>query len=516
MQSVWQAALASWSIPWAATVVLLFTALLYLRGWYLLRCAGFPLLRPWRAGAFLCGLATLWIALAGPMDVFNGWLLTAHMLQHMMLMMVAPPLILLGAPLIPLVRGMPVFAAREFAGPFLNWRVAQRVGAFMTRPVVALLLMGAVMLGWHIPQFYELALQSEAWHQVEHASFLLASLIFWWPVIQPWPSTSRWPRWTMIPYLLVADLQNTVLSAMLAFSDRVLYKSYLDAPQVFGLSPLRDQAAAGAIMWVLGSAVFLVPAVLIAVQCLTPPGAIKHVERLPKRRPLLEYSWVRLLSKLGLRGRNAEVFSFVVIFVVVGLTFSATALLSGPDGDLDLLAQQEAGDLTVTVYGPAEISIGKNTFGVLVQSSATVAPEDAIVEVTATSADDGRTRRVATARTVSSSNRLLRAAEIDLPVSGPWQIVLRERSSTESAAFNLPPVLASTRSRVGEWVVGLGWLVSVTAMLVTYSRRRRLSPTEATRHSVDAKDRTTSASQHSQSGKSLPELVATRDQHYRN
>ncbi len=94
------------------------------------------------SGHFWLALLRSWVALAGPMDVFNSWLLTAHMVQHMVLMMLAPPLILLGAPLIPLVRGMPVFAAREFAGPFLNWKPAQRLGQLLTQPVFALVLMG--------------------------------------------------------------------------------------------------------------------------------------------------------------------------------------------------------------------------------------------------------------------------------------------------------------------------------------------------------------------------------------
>ncbi|MFZ0705668.1 MAG: cytochrome c oxidase assembly protein, partial [Candidatus Korobacteraceae bacterium] len=188
MSPVLQAALASWSVPWIPTLAILITALTYLRGWYLLRCAGFPLLPSWRVWSFLAGLFSLWVALAGPMDVFNSWLLTAHMIQHMVLMMIAPPLILLGAPLIPLVRGLPVFAAREFAGPFLNWKPAQRLGQWLTHPVVALVLMSIFMLGWHIPAPYELAVRSPGWHQFEHACFFVSSLIFWWPVIQPWPS----------------------------------------------------------------------------------------------------------------------------------------------------------------------------------------------------------------------------------------------------------------------------------------------------------------------------------------
>ena len=100
--------------------------------------------------------------------------------------------------------------------------------------------------GWHVPAAYELALRSPAWHVVEHASFLAAGLLFWWPVVQPWPSRPRWPRWAMIPYLLVADLQNTALAAMLVFSDRVLYPSYARGRQPARRSGGRRRAHVGA------------------------------------------------------------------------------------------------------------------------------------------------------------------------------------------------------------------------------------------------------------------------------
>ena len=273
MSPIAQAVLRSWSIPPGATFAIVLSALVYLRGWWLLRRARAPFLPPWRAITFLAGLFSLWVALASPMDVFNGFVLTAHMLQHMVLMMIAPPLILLGAPLIPMVRGLPIFAAREFAGPFVNWSIARKVGNTLTNPVCALLLMGAAMFAWHVPALYELALRSATWHQVEHACFFITSLIFWWPVVQPWPSKMQWPRWAMVPYLLIADLQNTVLSAILVFSDRVLYPSYSTAPRLFRFSALQDQAAAGAIMWVMGSLAFIVPAVVIAVQCLSSKAA---------------------------------------------------------------------------------------------------------------------------------------------------------------------------------------------------------------------------------------------------
>src|SRR6185437_171410 len=186
MPSPAQAVLLSWSVLPAATFALALTALIYLRGWLLLRRSGVPFVPLWRAASFLLGLLSFWVALATHLDTFSGFLLTAHMLQHIVLMMIAPPLILMGAPLIPLVRGLPVFAAREFAGPFLNWRVAIRVGNALIHPAVALIIMGLAMFAWHTPRLYELALSSGSWHEFEHTCFFLASLIFWWPVIQPW------------------------------------------------------------------------------------------------------------------------------------------------------------------------------------------------------------------------------------------------------------------------------------------------------------------------------------------
>jgi len=121
---------------------------------------------------------------------------------------------------------------------------------------------------WHTPRLYELALSSDAWHHVEHACFFATAMLFWRPVVLAWPARSPWPRWTMIPYLLLADLQNTALSAILTFSDRVIYPAYASAPRIGTISALQDQAVAGVIMWLSGAAVFLVTAVWLVMDAL--------------------------------------------------------------------------------------------------------------------------------------------------------------------------------------------------------------------------------------------------------
>ena len=130
--------------------------------------------------------------------------------------------------------------------------------------------MNVAYIGWHLVPAYELALRSSTWHEVEHACFFFTCILFWWPVILPWPSVARGSRWIMLPYLVSADLVNTALSAFFCFAGRVLYPTYVQAPRLFGLSALQDQIAAGALMWVIGSTIFLLPAVVITVQLLSP------------------------------------------------------------------------------------------------------------------------------------------------------------------------------------------------------------------------------------------------------
>src|SRR5262249_11909475 len=108
------------------------------------------------------------------------------------------------------------------------------------------------------------------WHKLEHACFFGASLLFWWPVVRPFPSRPHWPLWSVPVYLLAADLLNTSLSAILTFSDHVLYRYYLEVPRLFGTTALTDQSFAGVIMWVPGSMVFLIPAAMIAIEFLSP------------------------------------------------------------------------------------------------------------------------------------------------------------------------------------------------------------------------------------------------------
>ncbi len=195
------------------------------------------------------------------------------MVQHLLLMSAVPPLLLLGRPVVPLLRGLPPWILRPVLGPLLRLSLLRRLGRWLISPPVAWLAMNVTFLGWHVPAAYDFALRNEYWHDVEHICFLASSLVFWWCVIRPWPTQMHRNSWGLLVYLLSADLVNTAISAFLAFCDRPVYSYYLNHSNPFHVSPLSDQILGAVIMWVVGSFVFLAPATLITFRLLQAPSA---------------------------------------------------------------------------------------------------------------------------------------------------------------------------------------------------------------------------------------------------
>lgn len=197
----------------------------------------------WRTAAFSAGLAALWIAAASPLAHVDHQLLTAHMVQHLLIMVLAAPLILLGARA-SLVRWHPYPAFCWLAGTL-------------------------TVIVWHVPAVFEVALYSRFWHAFEHTSFFISGILFWWPVIQPWPTIARSSGWSLPIYLFLATLPCDALSAFLTFCGHVVYRPYLSGGGHFGLSPLDDQALAGALMWVTVTFAYLIPALVVTTRLLS-------------------------------------------------------------------------------------------------------------------------------------------------------------------------------------------------------------------------------------------------------
>jgi putative membrane protein len=273
MPSAFQGVLAEWSPPIALSTTLIVVAVVYTRGWFAIHRTRPDQFPAWRLGCFLLGLAVIGLAIASPLDGFADALLSAHMVEHLLLMSFAPPLLLLGYPVVPLLRGLPRGLVVSVLGPLIRLKGLRRFGHWLITPLVAWLAMNLMFLGWHVPGAYDFALEHEHWHEVEHLCFLGSSILFWWPLIRPWPTREGYAGWLLLVYLVMADIVNTVLSAFLAFCDRPVYGYYLKEPNGFGISPLADQRAGAVVMWVAGSLIFLVPAVVITF------GLLQHQER---------------------------------------------------------------------------------------------------------------------------------------------------------------------------------------------------------------------------------------------
>ncbi|MBV8866077.1 MAG: cytochrome c oxidase assembly protein, partial [Acidobacteriaceae bacterium] len=188
------------------------------------------------------GATALWVVVASPFAHLDHHLLTAHMAQHLVLMLLAAPLMLFGAPSL-----------------LTRWR---------PHPAFCWLAGTLTVVIWHVPAVFELALRSHFWHEFEQASFFIAGILFWWPVIRP-ASDAASSGWSVPLYLFFATLPCDALSAFLVFCGHVVYPHYLTGAGHFRLSPLEDQELAGALMWVTVTFAYLVPALMATTQLLS-------------------------------------------------------------------------------------------------------------------------------------------------------------------------------------------------------------------------------------------------------
>jgi putative membrane protein len=253
------------------TLILVLLVFVYSRGWFRLRRASPISFPPWRAAAFVAALFSLWIALGSPLAALDHQSLTVHMMKHLLLMTVGAPLILLGASAPPLLCGLPKWFRRNSL--LLHSGTRPLLGHFLSNPVFCWLAGTAAVIAWHIPILFQLGLSSSTWHIVEDACFLSAGLLFWRPIVRTGPREAKGPQWSMPLYLFLGTLPCDILSGFLTFCGRVVYPGYVSTPRISNLSPLQDQECAGALMWVWVTFAYLIPAVVITMQILSPGRA---------------------------------------------------------------------------------------------------------------------------------------------------------------------------------------------------------------------------------------------------
>jgi putative membrane protein len=250
-------------------LVFVLLALAHLRGWVRLRSASRTAVQVWRAASILLGLGLTWLAVASPLAWGDAHLLTVHMVQHLVLLSVAPPLIWLADPVRLLTCALPSRLAESIALLTVQWRPIQRLGKLLGHPFVCWVAATTPLVAWHVPALLALSVHSHAWHAIEHASFLAGGLLFWWPVVQPWPSSPAERPWAIVLYLFLATLPCDALSAFLVFSERIAYPMYLSVPRHVSVSVLDDQQMAGALMWTAVTIIYLVAGVIVAWRSLS-------------------------------------------------------------------------------------------------------------------------------------------------------------------------------------------------------------------------------------------------------
>jgi putative membrane protein len=233
----------------SALVAVLLSGGLYSRGvWLLWKRAGQDhVIHTWQVACFSGGLLTVLVALESPLDALSADLFAAHMVQHLLLLLVAGPLLVLGAPLVPLLWALPEASRRVLGAWFLR---ASRLG----RPAVAFALHSVALWVWHVPILYDAALKNRPVHVLEHVSFLGTAVLFWWAVLYGGRVGYR----SGVLYVFGLALQSTVLGALLAFAPVPWYTGH--RPLSWGMTPLEDQQLAGLIMWVPGGSIYLAAA----------------------------------------------------------------------------------------------------------------------------------------------------------------------------------------------------------------------------------------------------------------
>lgn len=279
-----------WEFRPEVLLALTLAGFLFLRGWWRLRrrSDGWRRSREsqaagWRLTAYLSGLIVLALALISPIDTLGGRLFSVHMVQHLLLAMLAPPLLVIANPFSTCLWGLPAPARHEVGRLLRRDAPLRHLLHLVTRPGVVWMGFVVTLLGWHDPKAYDAALRNDWIHDLEHFTFFGTAMLFWWHATRAGPRIhGRLSRGFRVVYLLSTVPVTMLTGVAIAFARTPLYTYYTTIPRVSGLTVLQDQMIGGVIMWVPGSMMTIVAALLL----------IAHVVRAEEEKPALpESEW---------------------------------------------------------------------------------------------------------------------------------------------------------------------------------------------------------------------------------
>lgn len=252
----WPAVLTHWSADPSILLGAVLAAVLYARGWRPRSARGSgagP--RAWHAAAFYSGLLVIVLSLESPLVALSAYLFTFHMTEHLLLIMVGAPLLVLGDPGLTMLRGIPLATRRTLLGAVARRSALHRSGTLLLRgirsPAVVLGLFLGDLYFWHLGRMFDLTLSNGAVHVIEHIAFLVSAVLFWGQLIDQRALPSRMSYVQRSVYTLVTAAASNGLALYLVFMPRPVYMGYVHlSHRLYALSPLADQQIAGAIMWV--------------------------------------------------------------------------------------------------------------------------------------------------------------------------------------------------------------------------------------------------------------------------
>jgi putative membrane protein len=240
----------AWSFDPLVTTGLLAASTAYVWAWRRVRVSSGAQPPAWHAWAYAAGIAFLAFSLLGPLETYNEQLFTLHMSQHLVIMQVATPLLLLGRPVQLILRALPPRSTKRTVGFVFGKGNVRFAVIAITGPVVTFLLFSMNLGLWHLPSFYEAALNNDWVHHMQHLLFAGFSLIYWWVIIDPVPRHHRLPEGWAIGSIFLSMMIGSGIGAILTLSGSVLYPFYQNVANPWGWSPLVDQQVGGLIMWV--------------------------------------------------------------------------------------------------------------------------------------------------------------------------------------------------------------------------------------------------------------------------